>query len=166
MTPFRFEHEFRAASPARVFAAYFDPALAAEEDRRVDIARREVLELDDTPEALRRVCKVVPRRQLPAVLRPFIPGELHYIERLVWTKAADVIEIRIEPSLLGGRIDVVLAYRVFSSGPGRATRVFEGHASVELALLGRRVERSIVEDMAKNLPVAEACTQEWLDLNA
>jgi hypothetical protein len=166
LTPFHFEHEFRAPSPAKIFEAYFDPALAAEEDRRVDILRREVLELEDTAESLRRVCKVVPRRQLPAVLRPFLPGELHYVERLRWIRADDAIEIRIEPSLLGGRVEIASTYRVEQAGAGRVIRVYEGHVSVELRLLGGRVERSIVEDIAKSLPIAAACTQEWLDLHA
>lgn len=165
LTPFHFQHEFRAPSPATIFTAYFDPALAAEEDRRVDVVRREVLELEDTPATLRRVCKVVPRRQLPAIIRPFIPSELHYVERLVWTRADDAIDLRIEPSLLGGRVEIASTYRVDQAGPGRVVRTYEGHVSVELRLLGGRVERTIVEDIARSLPIAAACTQEWLDLH-
>lgn len=166
MTPFHFEHEFRAPDPAAIFRAYFDPALAAEEDRRVEIVRREVLEVEDTPATLRRVCKVVPRRQLPAIMRPFIPGELHFTERLTWTKADDAIDLQIAPSLLGGRIDIASTYRVEQAGPGRVLRVYEGHVAVELRLIGRKVEQSIVEDIARSLPIAAACTQAWLDLHA
>lgn len=165
-TPFHFEHEFRAASPSVIFAAYFDPGLAAEQDRRTDVTRREVLELEDTPETLRRVCKVVPRRQVPAVLRPFIPGELHYIERVVWTRADDVIDIQVAPSILGGRVEVASTYRVEQAGAGRVRRVYEGHVSVELRLIGKRIERGIVEDIARSLPLAAACTEAWLDLHA
>ena len=84
----------------------------------------------------------------------------------MWTRADDAIDIKIAPSLLGGRIDIASTYRVEQAGPGRVIRVYEGHVSVELRLLGRRVERTIVDDIGRSLPIAAACTQEWLDLHA
>jgi hypothetical protein len=163
VTPFRFEHEFRAPAPAAIFEAYFDPALSEEHDRQVEIARREVLELDDGPAELRRVTRAVPRRQLPAVIRPFVPGELSYVERLVWRKADDAIDLRVEPSILGGRTEIVMRYTVAPVGDGVVRRTCEGHVSVELRLIGRRVERTIVEDLGRSLATAAACTQAWLD---
>jgi hypothetical protein len=163
VTPFRFEAEFQAPSTAVVFAAYFDADHIADQDRRVEIARREVLELDDNPSALRRVCKVVPRRQLPAILRPFVPGELHYIERLVWRKADDAIDMQIEPSLLGGRTDMHAVYALSLVGPGRVRRVYEGSVHVELRLVGKRIERTIVEDLEASLIQAAQGTQAYLD---
>ncbi len=163
MTPFRYEAEFRAPSTAAVFAAYFDPAHIADQDRRVDIARRDVLELDDGPTELRRVCKVVPKRQLPAVIRPFVPGELYFHERLVWHKQADRIDMTIEPSLLGGRTEIHSVYALSVVGPGRVRRVYEGHVTVGIRLIGGRVERAIVEDLERSLVIAAAATQDWLD---
>src|SRR5437762_2526682 len=106
MTPFRFEHAFRAPSVALVFEAYFDADLTVEQDRRAEVATRETLEQDDAPGEVRRVCKVAPRRQLPAIVRPFVPGDLGYVERLTWRKAEDRIELRIAPSVLGGSVEI------------------------------------------------------------
>jgi hypothetical protein len=164
---FRFEHDFqRAPSPAVIFEAYFDPALSDEQDRAVEVARREVLELDDSGGVLRRVCKVVPRRQLPAIVRPFVPQGLSYTETAVWRKAEDLIEMRIEPAVLGGRVEISATYRVSAAGPGVCRRVYAGHVSVQLALLGGRVERAIVDDLGRTLAKAAACTQAWLDARA
>ncbi|MCA9676663.1 MAG: DUF2505 domain-containing protein [Kofleriaceae bacterium] len=163
MTPFRFEHDFRAASAADVFTAYFDPEHIAEQDRRTEMVRRDVLELEDGPDQLRRVCKVVPRRQLPAILRPFIPGELGFVERLVWHKADDRIDMTIEPSLLGGRTEIIATYALVPAGPGLIRRVYEGHVTVEIRLIGRRIEAAILDDLGRSLEGAAQGTQAWLD---
>lgn len=163
MTPFRFEHDFRAPSVAAVFEAYFDPAVSDEQDRRVEVARRDVLEDTESPEARVRVCKVVPVRQLPAVIRPFVPDGLSYTEHVTWHKADDRIDMRIEPSALAGRIDIESVYRLEVAGPGVVRRTYEGTVSVHVRLLGPRIERGIVEDLGRTLITAAACTQEWLD---
>lgn len=166
MTEFHFVHDFRAPSPAAVFAAYFDPTCSDEQDRRTELVRREVLELEDRPEALRRVCRVVPRRQLPAIVRPFVRDELSFRETLTWRKAEDLIEMQIVPSILGGRIEISATYRVTQAGPGVCRRTYDGQVSAQIRLLGRQIERAIVEDMGKGLETSVACTQEWLDARA
>ena len=166
MTPFRFDHDFQAPSPAEVFRAYFDPELSAEQDRRVEVAQRELLTLDDSPERLHRVCKVVPRRQLPAIVRPFVPGDLSYTEDVTWQKADDVIDMRIEPAILGGRVEILATYRVATLRPGVVRRTYDGRVEVQVRVVGRRIERGIIEDLGRTLVVAAACTQEWLDRQA
>lgn len=163
MREFRLEHEFRAPSVAAVLEAYFDPDLQAEQDRAVDVLRREVVEHVDAPDELRRVCKVVPRRQLPAIVRPFIPGQLSFTELAVWRKPDDAIDLRVEPSLLGGRIEVIATYEVALVGPHRVHRTCAGHVSVELPLIGSRVERAVVDDMTRSVAATAAVTQAWLD---
>jgi hypothetical protein len=163
VTPFRFEHDFRAPSVAAIFEAYFDPVLCDEQDRRVEVARREVLADHDEATRRHRVCRVVPRRQLPAVVRPFVDGDLSYVEDLTWRKADDVIEMRIEPAVLGGRVEIAARYAVALVGEGVVRRTYDGSVSVDVRLLGRRIERGVIEDLGKTLVTAAACTQEWLD---
>lgn len=167
MTEFHFEHDFlRAPSPAVIFEAYFDPALSDEQDRRVEVARRDVLELDDQDGVLRRVCRVLPRRQLPAIVQPFVAGDLSYLERVAWRKAEDLIEMRIEPSVLGGRVEISATYQVRATSPGVCRRSYHGRVSAQVRLLGGRIERAIVEDLGRTLETAAACTQDWLDARA
>lgn len=165
-TPFSFAYDFRAPSTAVVFEGYFDPALSAEQDRRVEVASREVLELLDTPATLHRVCKVIPRRQLPAIIRPLVSGGLSYVERVTWHKADDLIEMRIEPAVLGGRVEITAAYRLVAAGAGVVRRTYEGQVSVELRLIGGRVERGVIEDLDRSLTISAGCTQQWLDRRA
>ena len=163
MTPFRFEHTYRAATPAAVFATYWDPLHCAEEDQRAGVANRELLEMADHADELLRKSRVWPRRQLPAVLRPLVGPDLSYDETVIWHKALDRIEYEIRPRLLSGRIVITALYTLTQAGPGRVLRVYEGACSAELRLIGRRVERGIIEDMEKSLAVTAACTQESID---
>jgi hypothetical protein len=163
VTEFHFEFDFRAPSPAVIFEGYFDAALQAEQDRRVDVAERQLLELEDGPDTLRRVCRVVPRRQLPAIIRPFIPGDLSFTETITWRKAEDLIEMRIDPAILGGRVEILATYRVVPVGPGVMRRSFDGRVSAQVRLVGGRIERTVVEDLGRSLTLSASCTQEWLD---
>jgi hypothetical protein len=125
-----------------------------------------VLVHEDTD--LRRVVltKVFPERQLPAVIRPLVSGPLHYVERTVWDKRADRIDLDIRPSVLGTRTQIRVTYTVARIAPDRVRRVCEGDATVEIALIGGRIERSIVDDLGQSLPRVAACTQVWLDAHA
>jgi hypothetical protein len=163
MTPFAFEHVFRAPSPAEILAAYFDPAHQIEQDREVQIIERTVLELSDTPAELHRTSRIVPRRQLPALVRPLISGQLHYIETCRWRKHDDEIDIEIRPSILKGRALITALYRLSRAGTGLIQRSYAGSVSVDVALIASRIERGIVAEFERSMPLAAAVTQAWLD---
>ncbi len=164
MTPFCFDHVFRAPSLETVFAAYFDPAHVIEQDREMEIIEREILELTDNGDELRRVCRVVPRRQLPALVKPFLAsGPLHYIETVTWRRSLDEIEIEIRPSMLRGRVQIAGTYRLERTGPDTIRRRYSGGVSVDIALLATRIERGIVSEFEKSIPIAATCTQARLD---
>lgn len=163
MREFCFEHVFRAPSTAAVFAAYFHEGHTAAQDLRLDIIERAILERTETDDELHRVSRVVPRRQLPAVIRPFVGEQLHYVERARWRKRDDEIELSIRPSLFGGRASITARYRLHRTGVDAIHRRYEGAVSVDVALFSSRIERGIVAELERSLPVAAACTQEWLD---
>ncbi|MCW5806658.1 MAG: DUF2505 family protein [Deltaproteobacteria bacterium] len=148
---------------AEVFAAYFDPAHQAVQDARLDIIERTVQSLDDHNGELVRVCRVVPKRQLPLFLRPFVPGQLHYRETVRWRRADDEIDIAILPSILKGRAEITAVYRLSQVSPGEILRRYAGSVSVDVALFSTRIERGIVSEFERSMPVAAACTQAWLD---
>ncbi len=166
-TQFRFEHTFRASSIEAVFEAYFDPAQLLHQDQMLDIVERTVLERIDDGATLRRTCKVVPRRQLPAIVRPFVAGPLHYLETATWRRADREIDIQIWPSLLRKkpRPTVTALYRLSQLPDGAIHRSYQGAVSVDLALLSSRIERGIVAEFERSIPIAATCTQTYLDRN-
>jgi hypothetical protein len=164
-TQFCFEHVFRAPSIAAVFAAYFDPSQLSLQDQQLDIRQREVLELRDGGTTLRRTCKIVPNRQLPAIVRPFVAGPLHYIETATWRRADDEIDVEIWPSLLKHRPKptITALYTLTRRPDGAIYRRYSGTVSVDLALVAGRIERGIVGEFERSLPLAAAATQAFLD---
>ncbi len=93
-----------------------------------------MLDFSDSRTELRRTSRVVPRRQLPPLVRPWSPGPLHYIETVCWRRLDDEIDIDVHPSLLGGRAQITARYRLTPAGTGVIRRVYEGAVSVDVAL--------------------------------
>jgi hypothetical protein len=164
-TQFHFEHVFRAASIDDVFSAYFDPAHLRQQDQQLEISERLVIEQTDDGETLRWTCKVTPRRQLPAIVRPFLAGPLHYLETATWRRADRTIEVEIWPSLLRKkpRPTVTALYRLSQLPDGGIRRSYEGLVSVDLPVFSTRIEHGIVGEFERSLPVAATCTQAFLD---
>lgn len=160
MTQFSFEHVFRAPSAAAVFAAYFDPQHQAEQDRALEISERNVLEFDDRGDELRRVCRVVPKRQLPAIARSVVGSQLQYLDTATWNRREDAIAIEIR---MGKRVHISGTYRLEAIGPNAIRRTYSGNVSVDIALVSGRVERGIVGELANSMAAAAQCTQSWLD---
>jgi len=163
VTPFHFEYLFRARDLDSVFAVYFDPEVQAEQDRRIEVAKRETVEDVDGPEVRRRSARVYPRRQLPAVIRPLLKGDLSYDENIVWHKAAHRIEFDVRPRILDGKAQILATYQLHPAGPGQVRRTYDGKVTVDVRLLGGRIEKTIVEDLERSLGVTAGCTQEYLD---
>jgi hypothetical protein len=163
VTPFHFEYLFRARDPDAVFSVYFDPEHQAAQDQRVDVAKRETLEDVDEGDTRRRLARVYPRRQLPVVIRPLIKGDLSYDEAIVWHKRDHRIEFDIRPRLLDGKAQILATYRLHQEAPGKVRRVYDGQVTVQVRLIGGRVEKTIAEDLEKSLIATAGCTQEYLD---
>ena len=158
MTPFCFEHVFLAAGPGEVFAAYFDAQHQIEQDRVLEIREREVIELVDRGDEIVRRSRIVPRRQLPVLLRPL--GPLHYIEHAVGRRAAHKIDIDLR--LFGDRGRVTACYELVQMASGSVRRRYSGVVSVDVALVAGRIERGIVAEFERSLARASSCTQNWL----
>jgi hypothetical protein len=109
---------------------------------------------------------VYPARQLPVFLRPFVPGGFTYTEQMTWDRAADRIDLDIRPSVMTKRTHIRIVYALSAPRPGVVRRVYEGDVSVEIALVGGRAERSIIDDIGKVLETVVPCTQEWLDTHS
>jgi hypothetical protein len=154
VTPFCFEHVFRTDSPDDLVTSFFDDDHQAEQDRVLDILEREVLERGEGW----RVCRVVPNRKIPLV-----SGRFHYVES-VRRHGSSELAIEIRPSV--PRVVITATYRLERVAPRAIRRRYAGAVSVNIALIGGRLERGIVDELGRSLPRAAACTQTWLDRNA
>jgi hypothetical protein len=95
-------------------------------------------------------------------LKPFLGARLHYIEEVCWRRSADAIDITIWPSILKGRAAIEALYALSHVTDGILRR-YTGTVSVDVALFSTRIERGIVAEFERSMPIAAACTQNWLD---
>jgi len=54
-------------------------------------------------------------------------------------------------------------YRVERVAANKMRRRYEGTVSVDVALVSGRIERGIVAEFERSMPIAASCTQAWLD---
>lgn len=161
MLPFCLDFAMRAPSPAFVLRAYFDERLTAQIDERVGLAGRTVLELDEGP-VLRRVSSVVMRRALPGWLRQLVPEGVTCREEARWDRGLDRMSLAIQPigRARRARIDSLIEVR---SAAGTLHWRQTGEVRVDVRLLGRRVERFLVDEFTASVGGVVAATQAWLD---
>lgn len=162
MTPYALTHRFSHTHPRVLLAAFTHPAHQALQDQNADVLRREIIERVDDDARYRCECRVFPRRQLPGFVRPFVRGGLEYHEVVSWDKATDVLEIDVQPAVLGGRSRIRASARVVADGAD-AVRIYNGTVTVEVALVGGRIERGIIEEIGRTMDAAAEHTRAWLE---
>jgi len=163
-TDYAFDTLFRAASPAVLLAAYFDPDHLAGQDTLAQLGNRVVLSDEDTPARRTTSWRVTSQKPLPMYVRPFVTGStLQYVETMVWRKADDAIDLTVVPDLLGGKVQIAGVYRVEPVAPGQVRRRNAGSVTANVKLLSGKIERGIIGEMEEGVPIMTASTQRWLD---
>lgn len=163
-TDFAFEHVFRAPSAAAIIGAYFDPDHLATQDRLAELGDRTVIESTDDGATLRTSWRVQALKPLPLFVRPFVAGgRLRYIETMTWRRAEDAVDLTVQPDILNGRVQIAAVYQLTRVGEGQIRRRKSGTVSVAIRLLSGKIERGIVAEFEKSMPVMTKCTQDWLD---
>jgi hypothetical protein len=163
-TEFRYEHVFRAPSTATVLAAYFDPDHLATQDTLAELGNRTVVTSQD--DVLVRACtwRVTALKPLPLFVRPFVSGgRLSYLETMTWRRSEEAIELTVRPEILGGRVQITALYQLSQVGENQIRRCYEGNITVNVKLLSGKIERGILSEFEKSMPIMTACTQDWLD---
>lgn len=166
-TDFQYEHVFRAPSVAAVLAAYFDPEHLAMQDKLAELGDRTVTEDEDTEATRKTSWRVHSLKPLPVFARPFVQGgRLTYVETMTLRKAANEIDLTIAPQILSGRVSVTAVYALEQIGEGQVRRRYRGQIVVGIPLLSGKIERAIIAEIDKGMPLMTGVTQTWLDQRA
>ena len=165
MTEFELEQTLRSPSTATVVAAYFDPAVTAAIDAALGVSDRQVLAHTVDEHGTRRESRLVMNRQLPAFLRPLVPGGIPCKEIIRWSTADGVMTVRVQPTGRAARASILSRVSLRDDG-GLVRWHHDGQVSVDLRVLGPRVERYLVTEFKRSVEVVVATTQDWLDAQA
>jgi hypothetical protein len=163
-TEFRFEHVFRAPSPAEVVRAYFDAEHLAIQDKVAGLLERTVIQQHEDDTFKEMTWSVRSSRQLPFFVKPLVEGgRLAFHEWQKWKKGSNEVEMSVTPQILGGRVKIAGSYLLTPRGEGEVHRLYKGAITADVRLIGGKVERGILEEFTKGVPSMAACTQQWLD---
>ncbi|HKA86260.1 MAG TPA: DUF2505 domain-containing protein [Haliangiales bacterium] len=161
MTHFAFAHDFDA-DPERYWRLFFDEPYNTDLYARLKTKDRTVLVHTEDDATIHFEQKVVPRRDLPGVIKKIVRGDLGYVETATYHKGKSYMDVKIEPTLFRDRTRVRARYTVTALAPGKVRRTFEGDIHVDIPLIGRRVEAAVLEDVKRSYDVAAEVTREWL----
>ena len=161
MTPFSIVHHFETDRDT-FWKIFFHEPYNEELYQRIGVKERRLLEKAETPEGIHFVVRIMPRRDLPGFLKKLIGGDLGYTEISTWHRATDTIDVRVEPTLVKDKVEIKALYKLEPDGPGRLKRTFAGTISVDVLLVGRKVEEFVIADMTRAYDTAAQVTSEWI----
>jgi hypothetical protein len=100
---------------------------------------------------------------LPLYVRAFVEGgRLVFREQMTWRKRDGEIDMTITPQILGGRVQIAGLYTLTKLGDRSVRRVYKGTITAAVKLLSGKIERGILEEIAKGMPAMAEVTQTWL----
>lgn len=165
MASFSITHDFRGRSIELFWRGYFDEDHQANLDSSSDMKERTVLAFEETEDTIYRELRMVPKRQLPAFIRKFT-NELGYTEKSTLVKADNRMTIEIVPTVFTNRSTITGIYTIEQVDPETIRRTYEGEIEIKVALIGKKIEKTVIEDMRRSFAAGAACTQQWLDEHA
>ena len=159
-THFKFEHDFDIDAKD-----FWDLFFA--EDYNVDLYRemkmkdRKVLEHKDDGKTIKRVVKLSPADDIPAMFKSVVP-DTSYTEHDLFHKERSSMDVMIEPAAGKNKFDMKAVYAVKSIGPGKCRRSFEGDVKVNVMILGGQIEKFMVDKMKTSYDIATDVTKRWI----
>jgi hypothetical protein len=160
-THFKYVHDFDCDIPA-FWKVFFNEDYNVEMYKRIKVKERKMLERKEDDASVSFAVKIMPERDLPGVVKKIVGGDLGYTERSSLNKATNRMEVNIEPSLMKDRTTIKGVYWIEQIGPGKVRRTFEGDIEVDLPLVGRKVEATVLEDVKRSYDIAAEVHREWL----
>ena len=127
-----------------------------------DEARRGAQQHERDEARIVREVRYTARTPVPSYLRRLLPDGLGYVEHAQFDRKKQVLEHTIVPSTAAARTDIRASLRVEPTAQGQSRRIYEGTVAIELPLLGARLERNTVKNIATSQERAGLVTREWL----
>jgi hypothetical protein len=161
VTPFELVHVFPDIAPRDLLALMTSPTHQQLQDSVGKVERRDLISRVSDDAQYRCECMVYPARKIPAYVRPLLGGGLECHEIVSWDKATEQLEIDVHPAVLGGRSRVRATVTVVADGTS-TVRTYRGEVTVQVRLIGARVEKAIVEEMTRTMTAAAEATRDLL----
>jgi hypothetical protein len=161
MSHFVISHDFDT-DPETFWKLFFHEPYKVAMYERIGIKERTILSRKDDGDTQSFSERIVPKRDLPDVIKKVVKGDFGYTETSTFTLSKNHGDVKIEPTLMRDKTRISAKYTLTPLGPGRVRRTFEGDITVSIPLLGGRIEKTIIEDMRRSYDIVAEVTREWL----
>jgi hypothetical protein len=115
----------------------------------------------DEGELRRWRLRIMPTRDLPGFIKKVVKGDLGYVETAALDRRKNTIDVHIAPTLLSERTTFRATYVIEPLAPGRVRRTFAGKIHVDLPVVGKIIERFIIDDVRRSYSTVARLTSEW-----
>src|SRR5262249_39118022 len=110
-THFAITHELDA-TPEEFWRVFLHEPYNIELYQRIGVKERTVLDRSESAETVKWAVRIVPKRDLPALIKKVIGGDLGYTEISTYYKGKNYIDVRVEPTLMKERTKIQGIYTV------------------------------------------------------
>jgi len=122
-----------------------------------------LVSLDDKGDRIERVVDVVPRLgDLPGPLKKLVEGGAGYRERDVFDKKTKRMTLKVEPSVLQGKLTISGVMHTEPVGEAQCRRIYETSIVAKVFGIGGMIESRILDDVKKSYDKAAAFTNRWV----
>lgn len=160
----RFRLEQRFAQPVDdVEEAFVDPALFAEIGDRADLGRPELLDRRDEGDIVHLEVRYAFAGELGSTLAAVVdPAKITWVEHSTHDRANHRGRFHIVPDHYQGRLRCEGTLVLEDDGDGGTRRLAEGDLHVSLPLVGRKVERAVIDGLANQATTQARAVADWL----
>ena len=157
---FKFDHDFDIDAKA-YWDMFFTEPYNVDLYAALKMKDRKQLELKDEGKTIRRVVRLIPATEIPAIFRSVV-SDMSYTEIDLMDKEKSSMDVKIEPSLMKDRFHMGGVYSVKPLGDNRCRRTFEGDVKVSIMLVGGKLEKFMVEEMRRSYEIAADVTRKFI----
>lgn len=158
---FHYSHEFDIDAPT-YWKIFLSDEFVEDMNRDLKMKGREKIKQTDDGKTFYRVQKMMPSTSIPGFMQTFIKAaDYTEIDTLDW--ATNTMKVVIEMDMMKDRFKMSGDYVVTPLGDGtRCRREFRGEIKVSVPLVGGKIEKTVIDQMASSYDIAAATMRRWI----
>ncbi len=164
MIEYRIEDEFETTVDA-YWELFFSDAYNAALWEHLEIDRVQTefrREGEGQNEVIHRRQKLVPRREVPKVLKKIVGDAIAYEEINVFRRKDSSMQVTTIPNFMSDKFEAVGKYSIQERGPGRVVRIWEARCDCKVPLVGKKIAQHVVSEVEDSYARTTAFTRRWL----
>jgi hypothetical protein len=162
---YRIEHDFKSSADAVQQATFFDETFCRQlyQHLKLQIESFETRsETNAGGERVIRDLKFVAERQASGPLAKLLKGQSLVTQRETFDCAAKTLKVEIQLPVIGKRVEMGGLYTWQDLGDNGCRRTWAGYCSASIPLLGRKIERFLVDETHTSMAQTFDFTADWL----